>query len=346
MKYYYVNAAGESAGPEPLESLVALVAQGTVSLGTMVVPAGGADWVSLAKVMRFYYQDAAGSAQGAVAFSEINRLQQVGMLQAESWVLEEGGAEWKALSSVLAAAGVSVAAPAPATTPVRPATGAFRPPAAGKTAAVRTTAAAAGSDPYAAPKSAVAGTRVVRRPALGGMGRLPFFGLYLLTFLIIFIIIFLQFRSALLEFAFEPSRLTELIMESVIVMYVCSGIYILSTGVLTILRLKNVGWPVALVALHLIPSLSIFLPEKLQDNAGVDLALFLMNIVSLFIFILLLILPPGFARHRRFDTAAKVNTGIIVLLIGGLIALAFLKKPEPPPLPDGLPKPPAAASGS
>ena len=66
---------------------------------------------------------------------------------------------------------------------------------------------------------------------------------------------------------------------------------------LALLRLRNIGWPWAWVFLLLLPPASIWL--------GIVLCSY----------------PPRFARHRRFDTAAKVIAGVIVIL---LVAAAML----------------------
>src|SRR5436190_6768738 len=160
MKYYYLNAGGASAGPETLEALTALIAEGVVSLATMVAPMGGDDWTPLANVLKFFYTDGAGASIGPVAFSELNRLNQIAALPGDAWVLEDKGAEWKALSAVLAAGGVTATAPAPAPVMQLP-----------RTAPGPAT-------------SAAARTVVVRRRPLGGLGRGAF--LTCIAFLVFF----------------------------------------------------------------------------------------------------------------------------------------------------------------
>ena len=65
-------------------------------------------------------------------------------------------------------------------------------------------------------------------------------------------------------------------------------------------RLKNIGWPWFFLFLSLVP------------------------IVNLWISLALLGYPPGYAHHRRFDTAAKVIFGIAGLLIAGGITAAII----------------------
>ena len=112
MKYFYLSADGTTAGPETLETLCAMMSSGTVSLATLVVPAGGEDWTPLARVLRYFYQDAAGATAGPVAFSELDRLCQIHAIPADAWVVEESGTGWKAAAAVLGAGGVVIPAAA------------------------------------------------------------------------------------------------------------------------------------------------------------------------------------------------------------------------------------------
>jgi GYF domain 2 len=124
MTYYYLPSDGVTAGPASLPALVEIIAAGTVTLATLVVPAGGEDWTPLARVLRFFYPGENGEAAGPVAFSEIHRLHHTGVLGAEEYVIEEGGAEWKTVAAVLSAAGVEVLLPPP---PPPPPPGQHRP---------------------------------------------------------------------------------------------------------------------------------------------------------------------------------------------------------------------------
>lgn len=301
MKYYYVNAAGASAGPESLEALCAMAATGAITLATMVVPVGGEDWTPLARVLRFYYTDGAGATLGPVAFSEINRLHQVGALAADAWILEEGGSEWKALAGVLTAAGAPVSAPPSAAAGVRTATGAFKPQAA---------SARAGADPYAAPKSGQGGPRVVRHYQAGGINRLQYFLfsllLHLVTFGVIYFLMSDAFKALLTGSSEED---IETILKSgmgrhVAVISILLLIMFIGGVVLMFQRIKNIGWPWYWL-------LFLFVP-----------------IVSIWMTFALVAYPPGYVRHKRFDTATKVIAAVMVLVFIASIAFMLVAMPK------------------
>jgi hypothetical protein len=322
MTYYYLAADGSTAGPETLEALTALVASGVISLATLVVPAGGEDWTPLARVLRFYYPDETGATAGPVAFSELHRLNQIAALAAETWVMEQGGTEWKALSAVLAAGGVEAISP-PVAAPALPrtATGSYRPQASGHTHAV------AAADPYAAPRAQGGHRVVVRRHHNPGIGRAPFFLLHLLAVFLGWLVIFLFIMTKTAPHARNPGAMTadffRLMFEQALVLgLVVNSIVGIASVVLTWYRLRNVGWPGPLAFLNVLPVALLFL----SGGGGI---LFVMlglvcQAVAGLLFILLLIFPPGFSRHRRFDTAAKVNSIIIGLLIAGVVALVLI----------------------
>lgn len=326
MTYYYLAADGSTAGPETLEALTALVASGAISLATLVVPAGGEDWTPLARVLRFYYPDETGATAGPVAFSELHRLNQIAALGPEKWVMEQGGTEWKALADVLAAGGVEAVAP-PIAAPAMPrtATGAFRPQAAGHTHAV------AAADPYAAPRAQGGQRVVVRRHHNPGIGRAPYFLLHLLAVFLGWLVIFLFIMTKTAPHARNPGAMTadffRLMFEQALVLgLVVNGIVGISSVLLTWHRLRNVGWPAPLAFLNLLPVVLIFFAARADTGPAVGLAIvgIVCQAAAGILAILLLIFPPGFARHRRFDTAAKVNSVIIGLLIAGGVALAIL----------------------
>jgi len=323
MTYYYLAADGSTAGPETLENLTALVASGAITLATLVVPAGGEDWTPLARVLRYYYPDETGATAGPVAFSELHRLNQIAALSAESWVMEEGGAEWKALSAVLAAGGVeAIAPPVPAPAMPRTATGAYRPQAGHAHAA---------ADPYAAPRAHTGQRVVVRRHHNPGIGRAPFFLLHLLAVFLSWLVMFIFMMSKAVPAARNPRAITENFLNTLLVQaFVLTAVVVCLVAAVSILltwyRLRNVGWPPPLAFLSLLPTGLFFIAGRSETGPGVGLAILgiVCQAVAGLLFLLLLIFPPGFARHRRFDTAAKVNAIIIGLLIAGLVALILI----------------------
>ncbi len=325
MTYYYLAADGSTAGPETLEVLTALAATGAITLATLVVPAGGEDWTPLARVLRYYYPDESGASAGPVAFSELHRLNQIAALAAETWVLEAGGTEWKALSEVLAAGGVAAVVPAAPAPPVaapampRTATGAYIPHGS------QTHAHAA--DPYAPPRAHSGQRVVVRRHHNPGIGRAPFFLLHLLIAFLSWLVIFLFIMTKTAPQARNPWAMTgdfvnQMLEQAMVLSMVVNGLAAAASVLLTWHRLRNVGWPGPLAFLNLLPVVLLFL----SGGGGI---LFVMlglvcQVLAGLLFILLLIFPPGFSRHRRFDTAAKVNSIIIGLLIAGIAVLIVI----------------------
>ena len=300
MTYYYLTADGTTAGPEPLETLATLIENGAVSLATLVVPAGGEDWTPLARVLRFFYADETSATSGPVAFSEIHRLNQTAVLTAESWVLHEGGTQWQALSAVLAAGGVELAAPPAPAVPVaapvmaRTATGAYRPQA-GHTQAVSAAA-------HHAPTKATAAHKVVvRRRHTGGMDRLQYF-LYSFGINLLFVLLLLAIGAGVLMHGGSApmDRINIFLKQSLVVILVVGIVASVASIIFAVQRLKNIGWPWFFLFLSLVP------------------------IVNLWISLALLGYPPGYAHHRRFDTAAKVIFGIAGLLIAGGITAAII----------------------
>jgi hypothetical protein len=284
MKYYYLTADGTTAGPETLEMLCGMVAGGGLDLSVMVVPAGGEDWTPLARVLRFFYANAAGETVGPVAFSELNRLHQTGVLAPPAWVMEEHGAEWKQLAEVLAAAGVPVTAPSHSH-PLAPAP-VFRPPAGTRTA------------PVGGVRGTHAGHKsvriaVVRHHPRGGMDRAPFIActLVLLAFAaVVLAVIGFPFRTWIdmdgaARLEFWHRHWTALISTG--------SIMALGLLIAGFLRVRNIGWPWPAIVVLLVP-------------------------------VPLLAWPPGYARHRRFDTASKVIAGVSVALLLALLVLSML----------------------
>ncbi len=323
MTYYYLAADGTTAGPEPLDVLTALAGSGVISLATLVVPAGGEDWTPLARVLRFFHPDESGATTGPVAFSELHRLNQIAVLTAETWVLEEGGSEWKALVDVLAAGGVAAAVPAaPVAAPPLPrtATGAYRPQAGGKTQAVHA------ADPYAPPHSSTGHHRtvIVKRKALGGIGRLPYFLLHLLVMFLAWLSIFLFVFTKAMSRNPLGVDMGAFIQQFFVFYAVVVLITLAATTVLTWQRLKNIGWPVGLMAVNFLPVGFSLAAGFTTLSAGLNMVGIACQIAALILGILLLIMPPGFARHGRFDTAAKVNSIIIGVLVAGIVALMFI----------------------
>ena len=318
MTYYYLAADGTTAGPEPLDLLTGLAGSGAISLATLVVPAGGEDWTPLARVLRFFYPDESGATTGPVAFSELHRLNQIAALTAETWVLEEGGSEWKALVDVLAAGGVAAALPAaPVAAPPLPrtATGAYRPQAGGKTQAVHA------ADPYAPPHSSTGHHRtvIVKRKALGGIERMPFFLIYflllILDFALFFIFVFTKFSDQHMLFLEFHAAL----MQSAALLIGLFAVTSIVTTFLTFVRLKNIGWTTALVLIHLAFVFSVFIPGHYGESDIGSLVKAGLSGAGLLLLALMLVLPPGFARHRRLDTAAWINMILIPLTVAGII---------------------------
>jgi uncharacterized membrane protein YhaH (DUF805 family) len=312
MRYYYLQADNTPGGPESLETLVAMVASGQITLATLVVPAGGEDWTPLARVLGFYYADAQSQTTGPVPFSELSRLQQVQALNAESWVLPQGGQQWIALKEVLTAGGVAPAQPAAvpvvqpraATAPVRH-VGARTAPVGG----------AGEANPYAAPRTQV--RRVVVHHPTGGLGRLKYFLFGLAATVVFYGIILLAgwnlfattFDAALnsggkLSDA-EMKTLSETVGNRTVLIFAGAGLVFFAVSIwLAVQRNRNIGWHGAFVLFSFVPLLNIWYSFAL------------------------LAYPSGYARHRRFDTVTKVLLGIcigLVVLWIGLFAYGFSK---------------------
>jgi hypothetical protein len=316
MKYYYLAADGSTAGPETLESLTALMAGGTVTVATMVVPMGGEDWTPLARVLRFFYVDDAGATIGPVAFSELNRLNQIAALASDAWVLVEGGTEWTALAGVLEGGGVAPAAPpAPVTQLHRTATGAYRPPA---------------GNPYAAPSTATGKTGVVRRRATGGLRRGPFFGV--LLFLVILLVgsYLVSKRAGLkaLESATDFTQVFEIVRRHFLVTIVAGLVALLAGLVVIGLRIKNIGWSLLCVGFFVLP-VALLVVMNYVDFVAWLAGLWLISCgVSLILFIPVGALPPGYNRHRRMDSAGWLITMCILLVYGGIFAWGYQSQKE------------------
>lgn len=305
MKYFYITAEGATAGPELLETLCAMMSTGAVSLSTLVVPAGGEDWTPLARVLRFFYQDAAGATSGPVAFSELNRLCQIHAIPVDAWVVEESGADWKAVADVLGAGGVAVpAAPAPAQRVVH---APYRPQPTGA------------GNPYAAPHAT--GHRVVvHRRATGGMPRLQYFIILflLLTLCIMGPVAYLHYK--LRTSVTNWHELGAAINEYNVLAAVCMLIALAAVTVLGVLRIQNIGWKRVLVLILLAPGIISVIAVLLKaDNGGLLLVIALLGLAALVFQCALLGLPPGFARHRRLDSAAWIVFALEVLVVAGLV---------------------------
>lgn len=318
MTYYYIAADGSTAGPETLAVLTGMVTSGAIGLGTMVVPAGGEDWTPLARVLRYFYSDEAGNTAGPVAFSELQRLNQTSVLTGASWVLEEGAEQWKTLSQVLTAGGAEVFAPVaaaagPAPGIPRTATGAYIPPAAGRTQRVS-------ADPYAPPRANAGHRVVVRHRVSGGMNRMQYF-LYavLLQIVVVVMLIAALGGGALLAARFAPEKLREVFEKGWIVISIVTTVMAILGIVLAVQRLKNIGWPWYYLLFSLVP------------------------VANLWLGLALLAYPPGYAHHRRFDGPAKAIFGIYGFLIAACIIAALLLSRKPPAssnltcVPDGGP---------
>jgi hypothetical protein len=277
MKYFYLTAEGTTAGPHSLVELSAMAGGGSISLATLVAPAGGADWTPLARVLRYFYQEAGGAAAGPVAFSELSRLNQVGALPADAWVVEEDSAAWKPLAAVLTAGGASVTAPAPAPRTVAPV-----------------------FHPQAAESHRTHGGARVRaghgRPAQG-IARMPFivFLVLLLALAVLAVMaVGFDFRKSI---RMSPEDWRMFWDKHYTVLLICGGILVAGVSVLSVLRLRNIGWPWPFVFLWLLPPASLWL--------GIVLASY----------------PPRFARTRRYDLEAKIIAGVLVgLLVAGALA--------------------------
>jgi|GEM_PF-4901052 len=276
MKYFYLTADGTTAGPETLETLAGMLGSGAVTLGTLVVPAGGEDWTPLARVLRFFYADEAGATAGPVAFSEINRLHQIAALPAEAWIMEEGGTEWKSVAAVLTDAGVPVIIP-PAPAITRTATGAYRPPPmvrAGHGHHGRTTA--------------------IRYRATGGIGRLQYFLFFVLLGVLFFGGMIAVGANIWSGEAYTMDQLKLLFERSTVAVVILLSVLSIGGIVLAALRVQNIGWPWYFLAWNLVLPIALFA------------------------------YPPGYARHKHFDTASKVVAGIVVGLIIAVVVLVML----------------------
>ena len=309
MKYFYLTAEGITAGPESLVTLCAMMGSGTVSLATLVVPAGGEDWTPLARVLRYFYQDAAGASAGPVAFSELNRLCQIHAIPGDAWVVEESGTNWKAAADVLSAGGVALpAAAAPAPHVVH---AAYRPPAA--TAAI----------PYAVPHAAAGHRIVVHRRALGGMARLQYFIILflLLTLCIMGPVAYLHYKLRT-----QVTNWVELgaaVHQYNVLAVVCMVAALAAITILGVLRIQNIGWKRVLVLILLAPGVcSIFAVLLKAENGGILLVIGILTLIPLLFQCALLALPPGFARHRRLDSAAWIVFALEVLVAGSLFTWA------------------------
>lgn len=305
MKYFYITAEGATAGPESLETLCAMMGSGAASLATLVVPAGGEDWTPLARVLRFFYQDAAGATAGPVAFSELNRLCQIHAIPVDAWVVEESGTDWKAVGDVLGAGGVALpAAPAPAPrvahAPYRP-----QPTAAG--------------NPYAPPHAA--GHRVVvHRRATGGMPRLQYFILLVLSLALCIMGPIAYFRYKIRTQVTTWEQLRAAINDYHVWAAIFMLVALAAITVLAVLRIQNIGWKRVLVLILLAPGICSIVAVSLKaDNGGLLLVIGLLGLAALLFQCALLALPQGFARHRRLDSAAWIAFALEVLVAGGLV---------------------------
>jgi uncharacterized membrane protein YhaH (DUF805 family) len=310
MRYYYLQADNTPGGPESLESLVAMVASGQITLATLVVPVGGEDWTPLARVLSFYYADAQGQPAGPVPFSELSRMQQVQALAADAWVLPVGATQWVALKGVLTSGGAAIAE---TVAPVRPVQGGAQParggtgPVRGATGAVR---AAGGDNPYAAPKTQV--RKVIVHHPTGGMNRLQYFlggiGISVVTMGLLALVA-MPLLKGLMEiqgFGAEAQEQSKAVFKSVgnNVLMAAGGIYLVSIIVsiwFMVLRNRNIGWSWPFIFFMLVPLANVWYGFALMAY------------------------PPGYARHRRFDTVTKVLLGVIVglvVLMIGIVAFA------------------------
>ena len=327
MKYFYLTADGTTAGPEPLETLCAMMNSGSLSLPTLVVPAGGEDWTPLARVLRYFYQDASGATAGPVVFSELDRLCQIHAIPTDAWVVEESGTGWKAAAAALSAGGVKLPA-APATPRVVQAT--YRPQ------------QATMANPYAAPKAPVGQRTVVRHRKTGGIGRLWFFlgGFILFVASILLLVAF--FWMKLPNRTLDGFDLDNFIRDFLI-LYVSVLVILFIGGTwLSVLRIQNIGWSGFLVLAILAPSIGTVLGESLHVTATwFYLILGLLGIFALIFQVSLLILPPGFARHKRMDTAAWIILMVLVLLFAGAVTYTVTRKASKTPDQPAKPAPAA-----
>jgi predicted ferric reductase len=170
-------------------------------------------------------------------------------------------------------------------------------------------------NPYAAPKTQV--RRVVVHHPTGGLNRLHYFlaslGLNVVTMglLSLFAWPLMKGMMELKGFGAEANAQAEALMESTgrNVIIGAIGVYFLSFVVsiwFLVLRNRNIGWPWPYVFFTLVP------------------------LVNIWYTFALLAYPPGYARHRRFDTATKVLLGVIVafvLLMVAIVVIAGRKAP-------------------
>ena len=330
MKYFYLTADGATAGPEPLETLCAMMSSGTLSLATLVVPAGGEDWTPLARVLRYFYQDASGATAGPVVFSELDRLCQIHAIPTDAWVVEESGTGWKAAAAVLSAGGVKLPAQ-PAAQRVVHAT--YRPQ------------QATSPNPYAAPHAPVGRRTVMRHRPTGGMGRVRYIlnslALHFLSSGLLVAFIFIKSGHRTLD-ATQYERLT----NDFLVLYLVMMVINLVGGTwLTALRIQNIGWSRLLVLLVIAPVIIVIFASLVPGLAKLSLLIPILGLLGIFAVIFqtsLLILPPGFARHKRLDAAAWILLAIIVVLIAAAISLLVVRKQ--PDLKEESPAPAPAAS--
>ena len=312
MKYFYLTSEGVTAGPESLEALCTMMGGGTVSLATLVVPAGGEDWTPLARVLRFFYQDAAGATAGPVAFSELNRLCQIQAVTADGWVVEELGTGWKPAASVLSAGGVTLPAPV---VPARVVHATYRPQ------------PSVAANVYATPHAPVGHRAGVRRRATGGIGRAWFIcgGLLLLVFCFLLLVAFFFLKST--DRTLNAAQLDRLVRDFLVLYVVTLAILFLGGTFLSAMRIQNIGWSRLLVLLLLVPSLGSVLGGLFHITAAwLYLVLGLLGIFAAIFQVSLLILPPGFARHKRMDAAAWIIFAVIFMLIAGTVAFAVAHK--------------------
>ena len=306
MKYYYLTAGGATAGPETLQSLTALMTGGTVSVATMVVPMGGEDWTPLARVLRFFYPDDSGATIGPVAFSELNRLNQIAALSGEAWVLEEGGTEWKVLSVVLAAGGVTAATPPPVMQLPRTV-----------------------PDPHhsAAPSTATR-TIVVRRRALGGLGRMPFFVVF--VFVLFFsagaVLLTARMSKMPLDGPTELNQILDIFQRHAtgfgIAGLAASAVAMVALG----LRVRNIGWPPLCLCAFLLPIALGLLIAFSNSPPWMTGVWFLSLLVAMIVFIPVSAMPPGYSRHRKLDTAGKMLAVLLLLLYSGAATWVSMNK--------------------
>ncbi len=327
MKYFYLTADATTSGPEPLETLCAMMNSGSLSLATLVVPAGGEDWTPLARVLRYFYQDARGATAGPVVFSELDRLCQIHAIPTDAWVVEESGTGWKAAAAVLSAGGVKLPA-APATPRVVHAT--YRPQ------------HATSANPYATPHAPVGHRTVVRHRKTGGIGRLWFilggFILFVVAILLLVAFFWMRLPNRNLD-AFNYESL----VRDFLVLYISILVILFIGGTcLSVLRIQNIGWPRLLVLAILAPSIGGVLGESFKITASwFYLILGLLGIFALIFQISLLILPPGFARHKRMDTAAWIILIVLVLLFAGTVTYSVTRKESNDPVEPAKPAPAA-----